>query len=265
MRIKFLAYGVCFALGAYISPVEPEPAPRPKIFPVPQAITIYAKEDGQFEARIYLKNRGNLPAVSTEVLCQLFREKTRLLTHTTTAGILLPREKVAVFCPLGRLKHGKFRLKVSVTYDGRYSSVVKWFRLPGANIRAVHPHMEIRPLAPYPDKPFSIRIGYVNNGDIVSEPTPIALNIFQGEEKVYGPDMRILSPLEPDEEYALLYDVPGLPAGKFRIVIQIDPEGRITEKYEKDNVFEKSLHIKRKMLSFPLNQIEEGEKMWRNL
>ncbi|MFN4182822.1 MAG: CARDB domain-containing protein, partial [bacterium] len=238
---RFWIYALLFGMMGYISPSEPKVPPRSKIFPVPQAISIHPTAEGEWEARIFLKNRGNLPALSVEVQCHLFREKSLVVQHTTVGGILLPREKAPVFCPLGKLDPGKYLLKVYVNYNGFRAKTRKLLSLPAPNIRALPPHIEIHPISPAGNSPFTIRVGYANAGDADAPPTETAVSIYRGQEKVFGPVWETLPSLKPGEKYGLAYDIKGLPEGKYRIVIQIDPLDRIKEKYEKDNLFEKDL------------------------
>lgn len=234
-------------LGLGFPAAEAAPAKGPRIFLVQKAITILVQKDG-YRARVVLRNRGDLPAVTGEYVCLLKKEGELVLQQKQTVAPVEPGERKEFFCDLGKLGVGAYELLVEGRYDGQVTRVEKEFIVPGVNLKVLAPWIMVHPLNPLPETPFTVRVGVLNNGTLTARNVFLQIQIWQDGQQVGLPIPAEPFDLEPGARRTVLFRVPGLPPGRYEIRAVVDRFDEIPEIREKDNIATRQLGIRKKFL-----------------
>jgi len=152
-------------------------------------------------------------------------------------------EKAEARCELGKLSPGVYDLRIRMKYNGKEANRRIRFTIGGPNLRVPVNFITIYPLAPEKNRPFQIRIGIVNNGTEPARGVVSQLEIWKEGKKLLGPMTKVISEIPAGGQIGYLETIEGLPIGTYEILTRLDPENKILEVYEEDNVERKALWI----------------------
>lgn len=206
-------------------------------------VAILRQPDGMIVARIYAINIGEKRAKTATFFCHLAREGKVLKEMEAKVERIRVGQKAEARCELGKLSPGLYDLRIRMRYNGKEANRRIQFTIGGPNLRVPVNFITIYPLSPQKNHPFHIRIGIVNNG---TEPAPSVvsqLEIWKEGKKILGPITKVIPEILAGEHTGYLETIEGLPVGNYEIITRLDPENKIPEIYEQDNVERKALRI----------------------
>jgi len=131
---------------------------------------------------------------------------------------------------------------------GTYSGITFW-DLPAAGPPASSPggslpdllvsDLGMEPHAPVEGEPLSVRVAIRNEGAVPAPSFDVILRVGEGREPV----RLTVEGLAARGETSVRWEIPGLPPGTHHVTAEVDPEGRIPEQREENNVVSREVKV----------------------
>ncbi|MDD4904038.1 MAG: CARDB domain-containing protein [Candidatus Bipolaricaulis sp.] len=154
----------------------------------------------------------------------------------------------AVAAPPGRVKNLN-TISYLAPAPGTYSGIAFWDVLtlgppsPGLGVSLADlsvSDLTVEPFAPAEGEPLAVRVVLRNTGAAPAPPFDVTLRIDEG-----GDPLRIsFEGFAAGEETAVRWEIPGLPPGPHRLLIEVDPARRIHEQREENNVVSIEIEVR---------------------
>jgi hypothetical protein len=212
----------------------------------PTTAGIWAKKtDGVYSVLFYFRPAKGQTAVDSNYECILSKEGDEVKRIAPTPA---PEDRNRYVCAIGSLLIGNYRVVVSEKGKEGKPIKVTEFDVPGPNLRVPAFWVQVAPMKPMKDRPFTVRVSALNNGSVAAKNVLVKVQMLQGAAAIGKPMAIELTELGPGRTSTVSFEIPGLPVGRYLVRATIDPANDIDEVYEKDNESQRKVWVSEKFL-----------------